>query len=249
MTSSTATLTSPAGAVASLRGAVLRFAPGWQERAFTEGLAWLLALYHRPEVVGLDELPRGKPLLYVAKHPQSWLYGETLLFAAAVAQARLVPVSRFDPGPGGEAARESPLLLWPKAVGREKPQREALSALRRGESLLVYPGGGRERTGPADLLQWRHRRGYAHLAVRTGTPVVPMVIDGADQQHPLQLALRGGRLAFLPPVPVPVKLVFRFGEPMAPPPRGNSLTVTAFAEEVAHATRILLSRVRRRRGR
>ena len=139
-------------------------------------------------------------------------------------------------------------LLWPSPLG-PSPHREALAALRAGQSLLVFPGGARERLGPADVLQWRSRRAYARLALLTQTPVVPVAMEGADQQHVVRLRLEGGRAAFLPPIPLPVKLTFRFGPAMAPPARGDTLALSAFAEEVAHAARLLLAGVRERRRR
>ncbi|HEY3886257.1 MAG TPA: hypothetical protein VGL62_13660, partial [Vicinamibacterales bacterium] len=65
----------------------------------------------------------------------------------------------------------------------------------------------------------------------------------ADGQHPWRVPF-GPASLWLPPVPLPVRLDFRFGEPMAPPARGAGVrkaTADAFAAEVAAAARDLLN--------
>jgi 1-acyl-sn-glycerol-3-phosphate acyltransferase len=59
----------------------------------------------------------------------------------------------------------------------------AETLMRRGETLLVFPGGGREvakRKGEKYQLIWENRMGFARLAVRHGYPVVPFATVGAE---------------------------------------------------------------------
>ena len=111
--------------------------------------------------------------------------------------------------------------------------------MRRGETLLVFPGGGREvakRKGEKYQLRWENRMGFARLAVRHGYPIVPFATVGAedaldvlvDTDNPM---LKPARRAFekisgspdlFPivrgigptPIPRPERQYYWFGEPI-----------------------------------
>lgn len=93
-------------------------------------------------------------------------------------------------------------------VNRDMADREALrtcqSALRRGESVVIFPEGTRK-AGPVvtDLFQ-----GAAYVAVREGVPIVPVGIGGSAGAMPKgSMMLR------------PVKVRIVIGKPIYPPPR------------------------------
>jgi 1-acyl-sn-glycerol-3-phosphate acyltransferase len=55
--------------------------------------------------------------------------------------------------------------------------------MERGETILVFPGGGREvakRKGEKYQLIWENRMGFARLAVKHGYPIVPFATVGAE---------------------------------------------------------------------
>jgi 1-acyl-sn-glycerol-3-phosphate acyltransferase len=55
--------------------------------------------------------------------------------------------------------------------------------MRRGETLLVFPGGGREvakRKNEKYQLLWENRMGFARLAVKHHYPIVPFATVGAE---------------------------------------------------------------------
>lgn len=223
------------------------FRVGWLQRGFLAGVSPLLSTYFRVEMHGLERLPRDRPLIFVAKHPRTWLHAETLLFRArAFVRGGLVPFRLLE-RPDLER-HGSGLVGWiHRGMGAIPASEEAaLAALRRGESLLIFPGGARELHGPVDSIQWRGRRRYARLAVLTRTPVVPLAIHGADRQHLLRLRMGQGRTLWLPVLPLPVKLTFEFGPPMAPPADAGPHSVAAFSDAVAHEARRLLAFPRRR---
>ena len=216
---------------------------GWRQRHVLGTLARLLSRYFRAEMEGLDRLPRDRPLIFVAKHPRAWLYAETIVLGARLyVDGGFVPFRVLEKQ--GTSLHAAPLVGWIRrhVGGIPATEQAALAALRRGESLLVFPGGARELHGAVDAIQWRGRRGYARVAAITGTPVVPFAIDGADRQHPWRLRLGARRTLWFPLFPLPVKLVYRFGEPMAPPASADPSSVAAFADSVAHATRLLIGR-------
>ena len=66
--------------------------------------------------------------------------------------------------------------------------------MRRGETLLVFPGGGRDMLkfkGEEYQLQWEGRSGFARLAIAHDYPIVPVGLVGGDDVY-RSLAERGG---------------------------------------------------------
>jgi 1-acyl-sn-glycerol-3-phosphate acyltransferase len=231
-----------------------QFARDWPVAHVIAPTVRLLSHYFRASVSGADDIPRDRPVIYVGKHPRTYLYVETMLLGLYAFWDSGRPPFRVLEQTGTMLHRV-PLLSWVRRRLSPVPASaaHALRALDHGESVLIFPGGSRELYGPRDQLQWRGRTGFARLAIRAGVPVVPFAIAGADRQHPWRIPMRGASL-WLPPVPLPVRLDFRFGRPMAPPavtPAGRARAVEEFAAAVEAATRELLERPRadRRGGR
>jgi 1-acyl-sn-glycerol-3-phosphate acyltransferase len=216
--------------------------PSRRQRALLRPLFACLRGWFRPRAEGLEELRRAGPCLLVAKHPRTWLYGETML---------LGPLTFFaDPGwpeiqvmeRRGTSLHRFPLVGWLRRNVNTIPASEvlAVATLEAGRSVLIFPGGNRELHGEPDRLQWAGRRGYARIAALAGVPVVPLAIHGADRQHPWRLRVRGQNSLWLPPLPLPVRLVYRFGAAMRPPPAGAEEQLRDFADQVEAATQRLL---------
>jgi 1-acyl-sn-glycerol-3-phosphate acyltransferase len=58
--------------------------------------------------------------------------------------------------------------------------------MRRGEPILVFPGGAREvnkRAGEAYKLIWKKRYGFVRLAIEHGYPIVPFAALGGDDNY------------------------------------------------------------------
>ncbi len=220
-----------------------RFPRSWRQKLFLIPLARLLQLWFRPRVHGLEQVPADSPVLYVAKHPRTFLYFETMLLGLLTFWDSGRPPFR-PMEQRGTTLHRFPLIGWIRRhVGTiEATEEEALRAAAGGESLLLYPGGPRELYGAPDRLDWGGRRGFARLAARAGFPVVPVAIVGADQQHPWRLSIGRRRSVWLPPFPLPVRLDFWFGAPMPPPPHGDAAALAAFGDRVAAETQALLDR-------
>jgi 1-acyl-sn-glycerol-3-phosphate acyltransferase len=88
--------------------------------------------------------------------------------------------------------------------------------LKSGWNLVLFPEGSRS---PDGRIQ-EFKPGVGHLAKETGTPVVPMHIQGAFQVMP-----RGQKL----PVPGPIRV--RIGKPMTPQRAEGSREFTARVEK------------------
>jgi 1-acyl-sn-glycerol-3-phosphate acyltransferase len=233
-------------------GGAPRFPRTWRQRAVLVPLTRGLRLWYRPRVHCLEGVPMDRPVVYVAKHPRSWLYLEVMLLGLLTfwdsGRRPFRPMEKR-----GTSLHRTPGLAWVRRhVGAIEATEEAgLAALRAGESLLVFPGGSRELYGPEDRLDWQGRKGFARLAALAGAPVVPVAIAGADQQHPLRLPLGRQGSLWLPPVPLPVPLDYWFGAPLPPPASApaDAESLAGFAAEVARAAQALLDRaVTERRG-
>jgi 1-acyl-sn-glycerol-3-phosphate acyltransferase len=120
------------------------------------------------------------------------------------------------------------------AVSASLPNAELL--LERGELVGLFPEGiaGVE-TRCTDRYRLRaFKTGTARLSLRTGSPIVPVAIVGAEEAYPVIARLyRAGRLVGVPWIPVtptfplcgvagalplPTKWSMHFGEPITPPP-------------------------------
>lgn len=80
-------------------------------------------------------------------------------------------------------------------------QREAIELLRKGRALVIFPEGGRTRTGK--LMPFK--MGAFRLALTHGIPIVPVTIKGAETIWPIgQMLPRPGRLTitYHPPIAV-----------------------------------------------
>src|SRR5579862_5625767 len=80
-------------------------------------------------------------------------------------------------------------------------QREAIELVSSGKLLVIFPEGGRSKTGK--LMPYK--LGAFRLALTQGVPIVPVAIEGAYQIWPVGKWIpRPGRLAitYFPPIPV-----------------------------------------------
>ena len=135
-------------------------------------------LYGRLEVVGAGRLPSSGPAIVVANHPSAL---DPILLA--------LPLSRTLHFMTDAAQFRRPFVGWCiRRLGAFPMDREglgrdglvtALELLRRGEVVAMFPEG--------EVHPWgmqAFEEGAAYLAVRSGAPIVPMVIDGAEQVLP-----------------------------------------------------------------
>jgi 1-acyl-sn-glycerol-3-phosphate acyltransferase len=111
--------------------------------------------------------------------------------------------------------------------GNLRMMRECEAALREGNSLMIFPEGTRSPDGAVR----RFKEGAFELAHRTGTPVLPLVIDGTSEALPKHGVILRGRRTFR----------LRMLDPV--PPRAEGAPA-ALAREVEAAIRRELHRLR-----
>jgi 1-acyl-sn-glycerol-3-phosphate acyltransferase len=152
----------------------------------------LMNLY-RPYVDGLENLPRDGRFLLVGNHTQGG--GEALLIPYYVRReigARVRPLAERAmgnlPGVLGDV-----FSAFGAVVGSPDSARELM---RHNETILVFPGGGREIAkfkGEEYTLRWQGRAGFARVAAENDYPIVPVALIGGDDVYQ-SLVTRDGRL-------------------------------------------------------
>src|SRR5512144_2637637 len=139
-------------------------------RLLLEPWHWLTA----PRFTGLEHVPTDRPVLAVANHTLMGVLDVPLL---VIGLHDLKGV--FLRALGDHLHFQVP--LWRDLLirfGTVEGTRENCHALMRaGESILVFPGGGREvfkHHGEKYRLIWKERAGFVRLAVEHGYAIVPL---------------------------------------------------------------------------
>jgi len=132
-----------------------------------------------PKVYGIEQVPHRRALL-VGNHTVMGLLDSPLMCAELWEHGIIVRSL------GDHAHFKIP--MWRDvltACGVVDGTRAITSELmRRGEVILVYPGGGREvakRKGEKYQLIWKERMGFARLAIEHGYTIVPFAAVGAEE--------------------------------------------------------------------
>jgi 1-acyl-sn-glycerol-3-phosphate acyltransferase len=194
-------------------------------------LELLCERWFRVELAGLEDVPRDRPLLFVANHsgllPYDGLVLAHLLERELGRRPRFLVADWLVTLPFAQP--------WLARLGGVRACREnALRLLARGHSVVAFPEGAK---GAAKVFADRYRLqrfgrgGAVRVAVEAGVPLVPVSLVGAEEAHPvlfkLQTLPRAFGLPFLPVtptfpwlgplglLPLPSKWLVRFGPPVA----------------------------------
>jgi 1-acyl-sn-glycerol-3-phosphate acyltransferase len=153
-------------------------------------------LLYRTRAIGAENVPRGGHVILAPNHFSQWDHFFAGVFLPRkirfMAKSQLFsnPVIEFIFRHGG---------AFPIRRGHhdEEAFKTAYAILERGGCLLMYPEGGRSRTGGLG----EPRPGVGRIALESGVPVVPVAIHGS-------LAVRRWRKLRFP------KVTVQFAEPM-----------------------------------
>ncbi|MFC9896289.1 lysophospholipid acyltransferase family protein [Nocardia sp. NPDC127579] len=218
--------------------------------------AWTSPIFH-----GLDNIPAEGPVLLVGNHTLTGGLDAPLLLPEVLRQrGRLLRGLAEDVLIRVPGLRE---FLQHFGIVRGN-RRNCMTLLRRGEALIVFPGGGREAVGRKGeqkyTLDWRGRTGFAHMAIETGATIVPIAMIGGDDvydivldgRHPMMTPLRkvveaiGLKSDLTPPlirgigptlIPRPERFYFSAGAPIDPEPWRAADNPEAAATELRDVVR------------
>ncbi|OBI41803.1 lysophospholipid acyltransferase family protein [Mycobacterium sp. E796] len=137
----------------------------------------------RPYVDGVERLPADGRFLLVGNHTQ--FGSEVFLISDTVRRtigARVRPLA--ERGFGRMRGLPGDLIAaYGAVVGAPETARELM---RNDETILVFPGGGREIAkfkGEEYRLRWQGRAGFARLSIENGYPIVPAGLVGGDDVY------------------------------------------------------------------
>ncbi|MBS9533684.1 acyltransferase family protein [Mycobacterium sp. M1] len=148
----------------------------------TRGAEPLVDLF-RPYVDGLENLPPDGRFLVVGNHTVSGVEGTFIPHVVRRAiGTRVRPLTERMMGELPRPVRDV-LAAYGAVIGSPDNARELM---RHAQTILVFPGGGREIAkfkGEEYRLRWEGRAGFARLAVENDYPIVPAALVGGDDVY------------------------------------------------------------------
>ena len=234
----------------------------------------LRPLYHtwfRTEVIGTHNLPREGGALLVANHAGGLWAIDGAMTAIAVHVTH--PNHRYLRMLGADLVFTTPVLgpLARKTGATLACNADAQRLLNEGELVGVWPEGFKGIGKPfADRykLQRFGRGGFVSAALRTGKPIIPCSIVGAEETYPkiadVPALARLLNLPYFPvtptfpllgplgAVPLPSKWLIEFGEPLStaelgPDAADDPMLVFNLADQVRETIQLTLYRLLGRR--
>lgn len=246
------------------------------DRRFAEALEPLLeflyAIWWRVETSGIEHVPAEGPGLIVANHSGVLPY-DGLMMQLAVRHehparrvCRMLALDMFALLPG-----LAPTLARSGSVRANPANAERL--LKRGELVGVFPEGvkgvGKHFKDRYKLARFG-RGGFIRIALRTGSPIIPCAVVGAEEIHPVVAKAdwvgRPFGLPYFPitptfpllgplgVVPLPTKWSIDFGDPLdlgqyGPEAAEDPILVNSLSQQVRETVQGMIDgRVVRRRS-
>ncbi|WP_378732120.1 lysophospholipid acyltransferase family protein [Nocardia brasiliensis] len=225
-----------------------------------EALLAPLRAWTSPRFYGLENIPADGPVLLVGNHNLMGGIDAPLLLPEVLRRrGRLI-----------RGLAENVLIAVPglrhflHRYGAVRGTRgNCLALLKRGDAVIVFPGGGREavrRKNEKYVLKWEGRTGFARMAIEAGAPIVPIAMIGVDDaydividgDHPLLRPLRwtvealGLNPELTPPllrglgptvIPRPERFYFAAGAPIDPAPWRDAEDLGSAAKELRDVVR------------
>ncbi|GGM04082.1 lysophospholipid acyltransferase family protein [Nakamurella endophytica] len=247
------------------------FDQDWTEHVWLPPLRLLFEKWFRVEVLGVENLPDDGGVLLVANHSGT-VAVDALMLSVAVHDhhPRHRPVRML----GADLVFDTPVVgpVARKAGNTLACNEDAERLLRGGECVSVFPEGFKGVGKPFSQrykLQRFGRGGFVSAAIRSGVPIVPCSIVGAEEIYPLLGSIkplaRALGLPYFPvtptfpwlgplgAVPLPSKWIIEFGEPVSTDdlPDGaaeDPMVVFNMADSVRETIQQSLYRLLLRRG-
>jgi 1-acyl-sn-glycerol-3-phosphate acyltransferase len=188
-----------------------------------------------PKFHGAENVPTKRPFLLVGNHTLMGVLDVPLMIFGLYERRGVMVRSLGD-------HLHFQIPLWRDLLARfgtvDGTRENCERLMRAGESILVFPGGGREvfkHKGERYHLIWKNRIGFAALAIKHGYPIIPFAAVGAEECYDILidsdemrrspigplLEKLTSRPEEIPPVvrgigplPRPQRFYFHFGKPI-----------------------------------
>jgi len=191
---------------------------------------WLTA----PRFYGLENVPTDRPALFVGNHTVMGVLDVPLMLLGLYEHCGVRVRPLGDHVHFAIPGWRDLLRLFGTVEGTRESCRALMAA---GESILVFPGGGREvfkRKGEKYRLLWGNRLGFVRLGIEHGYRILPFAAVGAEECYDI-LVDAGDLLCFVPllrrlprtdeipplvrglglsAIPRPERFYFHFGQPI-----------------------------------
>jgi 1-acyl-sn-glycerol-3-phosphate acyltransferase len=193
----------PGKSSSGLGGVVARRRLGFLRRVTALVVKPSMLALTRPDWTGIENIPAEGGVIIVANHVSHFdpLAVSHILYEAGRWPSFLAKSSLFGiPVFGRYLTAVGQIPVYRGTADAAKSLDAAVEALRRGDSLIMYPEG--TTTREPDLWPMRGKTGIARLWLRTGAPIVPLVMWGPQRIFDP----RTSKLRVRPRTPVAVKV-------------------------------------------
>jgi 1-acyl-sn-glycerol-3-phosphate acyltransferase len=186
---------------------VISFIPNSENRIHKIAKLWakilLLMSNTKVEVVGVENILRGKPQIFMANHQSD--FDILIVLAHIPGQFRWIAKKELFHIPIFGAAMKAAGYIEIDRHNHEKAIQnldEAALRIREGKSVMSFPEGSRSRDGGIKPF----KQGIFHLAIKSGVPIIPVSIVGSGGIMPKRsLKVTPGRVKLIIDKPIDVK--------------------------------------------
>ncbi|XP_028592776.2 DGAT1/2-independent enzyme synthesizing storage lipids-like [Podarcis muralis] len=206
-------------------------------------------IWHGYEVFGMEHLPKG-PVLIIFYHPVctiDYFFLIARLFKETGRECFSICDHAIYRFPGWKTALDAAGL-------KDFNKAECVEILKKGHSLGIAPGGGREGNFSTDYnIMWGNRTGFAQIALEAKVPIIPIFTQNICEAYRnigksrlTRWLYEKTRLIYLPVYGgFPVKLRTYIGEPI---PYDPNITAAELAEKTKTAIENLRDKHQKRPG-
>jgi len=167
------------------------------------GKLMLMICSTKVQVIGRENILRGKPQVYMANHQSDFDILIVLAYVPGqfrwIAKKELFSIPIF-----GQAMRGAGYI----EIDRQNHEKAMLSLdqaalrIREGKSVMTFPEGTRSRDGEIKAF----KQGTFYLAIQSGVPIVPITIIGSGDIMPKRsLKVKPGKIKLIIDKPITVK--------------------------------------------
>jgi len=167
------------------------------------GRILLLLCGTKVQVIGKENILRGKPQVFMANHQSDFDILITLAYVPGqfrwIAKKELFAIPVF-----GQAMKGAGYIEIDRQNHEKAMQSLDLAALRirQGKSVMTFPEGTRSRDGEIKAF----KQGTFHLAIQAGVPIVPISIIGSGDIMPKRsLKIKPGKIKLVIDKPIDVR--------------------------------------------
>ena len=163
----------------------------------------LLICNIKVEIIGKENILRGKPQIFMANHQSD--FDILIVLAHIPGQFRWLVKKELFHIPVFGAAMKSAGYIEIDRNNREKAMQSLAQAalrIREGKSIMAFPEGTRSRFGEIKHF----KQGTFYLAIKSGAPIVPISIIGSGEIMPKRsLKIKPGKIKLVIDKPIDVK--------------------------------------------